>query len=94
VVAVKNVYCLPTCNLIDIYRCFRETCSLHLSESHDEIVEINLIPHVSDVIGSGQPHLLTSSGQQKPLMFLNLYTLLLKSPVGFIYICIIVQRRP
>jgi hypothetical protein len=61
VVAVKNVYCLLARNVVDIYRCFRETCLLHLSEAHDEIIATDLIPHVSDVIGSGRPHLLTST---------------------------------
>ena len=48
------------CNLVAIYRCFGETCRLHVSESHDEIVEVNLTSNISDMIGSGQPHPLTS----------------------------------
>jgi len=53
------------CNLVAIHRCFGETWFLCVSESHDEIVEVNLIPNVSDVIDSGQPHPLTSTVTNK-----------------------------
>jgi len=53
------------CNLVVIYRCFGETCFLHVSESHDGIVEVNLIPSISDMVGSGQPHSLTSTVTNK-----------------------------
>lgn len=53
------------CNLVAIHMCFGETCFLHVSESHDEIVEVNLIPSISDVVGSGQPHSLTSTVTNK-----------------------------
>jgi len=53
------------CNLVAIHTCFGETCFLHVSESHDEIVEVNLIPSISDVVGSGQPYSLTSTVTNK-----------------------------
>jgi len=61
------------CNLVAIYRCFRETCCLHVSESHDETVEVNLIPNISDVIGSGQPHPLTSTVTNKVIHLFDLF---------------------
>lgn len=81
---MQNVYFLMACNLVALYTCFGETCCLHVSESNDEIVEVNLIPNVSDVIGSGQLHPLTSTVTNKVIHLFSEVTF-------WIYF---VQRRP